>query len=114
MRVMTEIAHSKFADCCLISCGMLHPEINHLVEIGFLNPRRILFTPPGLHALPGKLEEHLLRRLTQAREYCPKHRIVVVYGNSLLKISARFDNRTHCTNGLAQGKNMSAQVGALG
>ena len=77
---MTEIAHPTFADSCLISCGMLRPEIDHLMETGFLNPRKVLFTPPGLHALPGKLEEHLLRRLTQARESCPDHRIVVIYG----------------------------------
>jgi hypothetical protein len=59
---------------------MLHPEISHLTQTGFLNPRRVLFTPPGLHALPHKLEEHLLKRLAQARTWCPDHRIVVVYG----------------------------------
>jgi len=77
---VAEITHSTFEDRCIISCGMLHPEINHLVKTGFLNPRRILFTPPGLHALPNKLEEHLLERLAQARESCPDHKIVVVYG----------------------------------
>jgi len=69
-----------FEDYCIISCGMLHPEMTHLVEKGFLNPRRILFTPPGLHALPDKLEEHLLKRLTQAQESCPDHRIIIAYG----------------------------------
>jgi hypothetical protein len=59
---------------------MLHPEISYMLETGFLDPRRVFFTPPGLHALPEKLEEHLLRRLSQAREYCPDHKIVVVYG----------------------------------
>jgi hypothetical protein len=77
---MGEIGHSSFADRCLISCGMLYPELTYLVKTGFLNPRRILFTPPGLHALPHKLEEHLLRRLAQAREWCPDHKIIVVYG----------------------------------
>ncbi len=57
---MTDIAHLTSGDRCIISCGMLHPEIAHLREIGFLNARRILFTPPGLHAPPDKLEEHLL------------------------------------------------------
>ena len=71
---------STFEDRCIISCGMLQPEMTHLVETGFLNPGRILFTPPGLHALPEKLEEHLLKRLAQARESCPDHRIIVVYG----------------------------------
>jgi len=75
-----EVNYPTFEDQCIISCGMLHPEMTRLMEIGFLNPRQIQFTPPGLHAMPGKLEEHLLRRLTQAREYCPDHRIIVVYG----------------------------------
>ena len=77
---MTEITQPTFKDRCVISCGMLHPEITHLMESGFLNPRRILFTPPGLHALPDKLEEHLLKRLAQAREWCPDHETIVVYG----------------------------------
>jgi hypothetical protein len=77
---MAEMIHPTFEDRCIISCGMLHPEITHLMESGFLNPLRILFTPPGLHALPDRLEEHLLDRLTQAREWCPDHQIIVVYG----------------------------------
>ena len=75
------MAHTTFEDCCLISCGMLRPEIAHLAENGFFNPRRILFTPPGLHALPDKLEEHLLRRLAEARQSCPDDKVVVVYGS---------------------------------
>jgi len=77
---MAEIAHPRFEDRCIISCGMLHPELTHLAETGFLNPRQILFTPPGLHALPEKLEDHLLRRLAQVRESCPSHKTIVVYG----------------------------------
>ncbi len=72
--------HATFDDRCIISCGMLHPEVSHLMETGFLNPRQVLFTPPGLHALPDKLEEHLLNRLAQARESCPDDRIIVLYG----------------------------------
>jgi hypothetical protein len=77
---MGEIGHSSFADRCIVSCGMLHPELTHLMETGFLDPRKILFTPPGLHALPERLEEHLLARLGQARESCADHEMVVVYG----------------------------------
>jgi hypothetical protein len=77
---MAEMIHPTFEDHCIISCGMLHPEMTHLMESGFLNPRRILFTPPGLHALPDRLEEHLLDRLTQAREWCPDYQIIVAYG----------------------------------
>jgi hypothetical protein len=74
------MTHPAFEDRCIISCGMLHPEMTHLMEAGFLNPRRILFTPPGLHALPDKLEEHLVKRLDQARQWCPDHKIIVAYG----------------------------------
>lgn len=77
---MTEKTHSRFEDRCIVSCGMLHPEITHLVEAGFLKPHRLLFTPPGLHAVPEKLEAHLLRRLVQARETCTDEQIIVVYG----------------------------------
>jgi len=74
------MSHVTFADHCIISCGMLHPELTHLKEIGFLNPRQLLMTPPGLHAIPQKLEEHLLRRLVQARKLCSDTEIIVVYG----------------------------------
>ncbi len=77
---MSEMNYPKFEDRCIISCGMLRPEMTYLMETDFLNPRRILFTPPGLHALPDKLEEHLLKRLDQAREWCPDHKIIVAYG----------------------------------
>jgi hypothetical protein len=69
-----------FEDRCLISCGMLHREIAHLVAIGFINPKQILFTPPGLHARPKRLEQFLLERLSRARKRCPDNRIIVVYG----------------------------------
>jgi len=77
---MAEITPLTFEDRCIISCGILHPEMTYLMETGFLNPRRVLFTPPGLHALPDKLEMHLLRRLEQAREWCPDHELIIVYG----------------------------------
>ena len=77
---MTSSNQPNFRECCLISCGMLQPEINHLVETGFFDPKRIFFTPPGLHALPDRLETYLLRRLSQAREICADRNVVVVYG----------------------------------
>jgi len=69
-----------FDDRCIVSCGMLHPELTHLMESGLISPRRVFFTPPGLHAVPEKLEEHLLNRLDQARTYCPDRKVTVVYG----------------------------------
>jgi hypothetical protein len=69
-----------FEEHCIVSCGMLHPEITYLMEDGFLNPRRVFFTPPGLHALPQRLEKILNQRISRARKSCPDHKIIVVYG----------------------------------
>ncbi len=65
---------------CLVSCAMLQPEINYLVENGFLENKKIFFTPAGLHALPERLEEHLLERLSQAEKFCLDREIIVIYG----------------------------------
>jgi hypothetical protein len=72
--------HQAFADHCIVACGMLHPEITHLVESGFMKPKQIYFTPPGLHALPDRLEQHLLRRITQAQQSFSDNKIIVIYG----------------------------------
>lgn len=40
----------SFKDHCIVSCSMIYPELNHLMKTGFLDPYKILFTPPGLHA----------------------------------------------------------------
>jgi hypothetical protein len=77
---MSEMTNATVESPCVISCGMLHPELTHLIEGGFLNPRRVFFTPPGLHALPEKLEEHLLRRVTKSRRWCADDETIVVYG----------------------------------
>lgn len=55
-----------------------------MIDIGFLNPYQTFFTPPGLHALPERLEEHLLKRISKARETCPHHKMLVVYGKKCL------------------------------
>jgi hypothetical protein len=73
-------SQSTFEKRCILSCGMLYPEISHLIDIGFLNPHRTFFTPPGLHALPERLETTLLKRISKARGVCPDHRLIVVYG----------------------------------
>jgi len=78
--LVNEKKSGKFEDCYIVSCGMLHPEVMHLFDNGFLNPKGIFFTPPGLHALPEKLEQHLLKRLSQARETDPASKVIVIYG----------------------------------
>ena len=77
---MTERRISDFKERCIVCCGMLYPEVSYLRETGFMKPRRIFFTPPGLHAVPERLEENLLKKLAQAREWCSDPEIIVVYG----------------------------------
>jgi hypothetical protein len=77
---MTDLMETGFEDRCIISCGMLHPEMTYLMDSDFLRPRRLFFTPPGLHALPERLERHLLRKVTKARQWCADEEIIVVYG----------------------------------
>ena len=72
--------HQGEGDYTIISCGMLYPEVSHLQETGFLHPANVYFTPPGLHALPERLEEHLRRKIDRARETAPNQRIIVMYG----------------------------------
>ena len=71
---------NRLDDCCIISCGMLYPEINALVDGGFMNPQQIYFTPPGLHALPERLEMQLGERLSRTQTSCPDKNLIVVYG----------------------------------
>jgi hypothetical protein len=74
------VSQPNFEDRCIISCGMLRPEISYLVETGFLNPKQMVFAPPGLHALPHKLEEHLLKRIARVQGTCPPDKTIVAYG----------------------------------
>jgi hypothetical protein len=77
---MTTLDLTSSDEFCLISCGMLHAEITHLINTGFMKPIHVYFTPPGLHALPDRLEQRLLNRLLKARAACPGRKVVVVYG----------------------------------
>jgi hypothetical protein len=70
----------SFENHCIVSCGILRPELTFLMESGFLDAHKLLFTPPGLHVLCDELENQLLKALTRAREQCPFQDIIVVYG----------------------------------
>jgi SAM-dependent methyltransferase len=68
----------SFEGYCLVSCGTLSPELNHLRNSGFLDADKILYTRPGLHENPREFEKHLRRQLHHARQYSAK--VIVVYG----------------------------------
>lgn len=70
----------SFENHCLVSCGILRPELTFLMDAGYLNAHKVLFTPPGLHVLPDELEKHVSRALNKASEICPCQDVIVVYG----------------------------------
>lgn len=70
----------SFEGYSLVSCGTLRPELGRLQETGFLNPRQILYTAPGLHEDYSRLKEELTDKLQQAWGYSEE--IIVVYGSS--------------------------------
>lgn len=62
----------------IVACGTLRPELDYLKDTGFLNADKILYTTPGLHEVPQKLEKQLKKQIGNARDYSQK--IIVVYG----------------------------------
>jgi hypothetical protein len=70
----------SFKNYTIISCGTLRPELEHLRESGFLNPKKIFYAAPGLHENYRKLKEQLINNLAKAADYSKN--IIVVYGSS--------------------------------
>jgi len=64
----------------IVACGTLRREIRQLAEEGLLDGDRLLFTAPGLHEWPRRLEEQLTRQLGKA---CSSSEpVIVAYGES--------------------------------
>ena len=83
--------------CRIVACGTLRREIRQLAEEGVLNGDRLLFTAPGLHEWPQRLEKQLTRQL--ARACSSSEPVIVVYGESCY-----FDLETGTnTDGLVAG-----------
>ena len=64
----------------IVSCGILHRELNYLSDIGFLNADKILYTAPGLHANRDELKSQLTKQLENAKKH--SQNIIVVYGKA--------------------------------
>ena len=67
-----------FNDIGIVSCGILKPEIDRLLEEGFFDAEKVIFTAPGLHEWPWELETQLPRGLEKAKKYFRK--TIVLYG----------------------------------
>ena len=77
---MSTAEKRSFRDHCLVACAILHPELSHLQEEGFLDAKKIFYIPAGLHIKTERLEERLIAQLQKALEICPPENIIVVQG----------------------------------
>lgn len=85
----------SFSDVAIVACGVMKPELSALVERGWLDAGRILYTPPGLHQLPEELERHLVRQVRHAKETFDK--VIVVFGGKFCYVNADEPSRTMAT-----------------
>ena len=70
----------SFKGYSIVSCGILHRELNYLKNIGFLDADKILYTAPGPHANRDELKSQLTKQLENAKKY--SQNIIVVYGKN--------------------------------
>ena len=68
---------TSFKGYGIISCGILRQELSYLRETGFLDADKILYTAPGLHEVPSKLESQLKKQIENVKK---ELKILVVYG----------------------------------
>ena len=94
-----------FENTAVISCGTLSLELNHLRKQGFLNPKHLYFTTPGLHEDPRELERQLIENIGKAKQDADE--ILVVYGGKFCYVNAGDPTRTIDTIIREQGENVA-------
>jgi len=100
-----EDINKLFKDHVIVACGTMSPEINYLRKNGFLNTKKILYTKPGRHEVPGELESGLIKKINIAREYSSK--IIVIYGGRYCYVNIKDTSRTIDTIIKEQGAEIS-------
>ncbi len=83
---------TSFADIAVVACGTMSLELRALRQSGFLDTEHLIFTAPGLHQLPGKLEQQLVERIGQAKQSVDK--VLVVFGGKFCYVNADDPTRT--------------------
>ncbi len=83
---------TSFADIAVVACGTMSLELHALKRSGFLDTEHLLFTAPGLHQLPGRLEQQLVERIGQAKQSVDK--VLVVFGGKFCYVNADDPTRT--------------------
>lgn len=53
----------SFKGCSVVSCGAMRPELKYLIDQGFLDADKVLYTGSGLHDKPIDLEDQLVRQV---------------------------------------------------
>ena len=79
------IESASFEKYAIVACGTMNMELNLLVETGFLNAAKVLYTKPGRHEIPSELESQLIRQITNAKKYAD--RIIVIYGGKFCYVN---------------------------
>lgn len=69
----------SFKGITIVACGTLRRELDHLVDTGFLDADKVLYTTPGLHEHLNDLKRQLEKQIGTAKKYSSK--IIVVYGS---------------------------------
>ena len=77
---------ASFQDYAIVACGTLNMELNQLMNLGFLDAGKILYTKPGLHQAPKELENQLIRQIGYAKNHYRK--IIVIYGGKFCYVNA--------------------------
>jgi len=70
----------SFKGFTVVSCGVLKRELSYLINIGFLDADKVLYTEPGLHANRDELKSQLKKQLINAKKYSDK--VIIVYGEN--------------------------------
>jgi len=86
------VNQTSFADIAIVACGTMSMELRALRESGFLDTEHLLFTTPGLHQEPHRLEQQLIQRIDEAKDRADK--VLVVYGGKFCYINADAPLRT--------------------
>lgn len=92
----------SFKKTAVVACGTLSPEINYLVDTGFLDTSHIFFTPPGLHQDIHELESRLIKSIQKARTVAQG--VIIVYGGKYCYVNPDNPTRLMCDIIKEQGK----------
>ena len=81
-----------FSRTCVVACGTMSPELNHLKADGFLNAGKMIYTTPGLHQDCPELERQLGEAVGKGLEAFG--RVIVVYGGKFCYVNPANPTRT--------------------